>query len=174
MRHEEYGEALAREASRPAIDPRYHESGAPTLLSEEEGHMCMTIIASHVSRSARSSILSMLGSQLYESKEISPASGRDKPGGAGKVTYQRPAVYADEKPNNSVVPAHLSNNGFFSADNGGKGVVKGSCEQPSASSRTQSRTSASSGLLVVRQAARRDRRVKFTSLLNHVVEILHE
>jgi hypothetical protein len=67
----------------------------------------------------------MLGSQLYESRDISPASGRDKPGGAGKVTFQKPAVYADEKPNNSVVPAHLSNNGFFSADNGGKGVSQG-------------------------------------------------
>ena len=53
-------------------------------------------------------------------------------------------------------------------------LAKGNSEQLSAP-RTQSRTSALSGLLAVRQAARRDRRVKFTSLLHHVtVELLRE
>ena len=31
-------EALTGETSRPAIEPRNHESGAPTLLCEAEGH----------------------------------------------------------------------------------------------------------------------------------------
>jgi hypothetical protein len=35
---EVYGEVLAGETSRPAIEPRKHESGAPTLLCEAEGH----------------------------------------------------------------------------------------------------------------------------------------
>lgn len=102
-------------------------------------------------------------------------SGRDKPDGAGKVTSQKPAVYADEKSDNSVVPEKLSNNGFCSAETmEDRELAKGNSEQPSAP-RTQSRTSALSGLLAVRQAARRDRRVKFTSLLHHVtVELLHE
>jgi hypothetical protein len=79
-------------------------------------------------------------------------SGRDKPDGAGKVTSQKPAVYADEKSDNSVVPEKLSNNGFCSAETmEERELAKGNSEQPFAS-RTQSRTSALSGLLAVRQA----------------------
>jgi len=33
-----YGEALVGETSRPAIESRNHESRAPTLLCEAEGH----------------------------------------------------------------------------------------------------------------------------------------
>ena len=33
MHREVYGEALAGETSRPAIEPRNHESGVPTLLA---------------------------------------------------------------------------------------------------------------------------------------------
>ena len=38
IHREVYGEALAGETSRPAIESRNHESGAPTLLCEAEGH----------------------------------------------------------------------------------------------------------------------------------------
>ena len=38
IHREVYGEALAGQISRPAIEPRNHESGAPTLLCEAEGH----------------------------------------------------------------------------------------------------------------------------------------
>lgn len=102
-------------------------------------------------------------------------SGRDKPDGAGKATSQKSAVYANEKSDNSVVPEKLPNKGLAPAEvMEERELAKGNSEQPSAS-RTQSRTSALSGLLAVRQAARRDRRVKFTSLLHHVtVELLRE
>ncbi|MDH4430461.1 hypothetical protein QEP21_08865 [Pseudomonas shirazica] len=102
-------------------------------------------------------------------------SGRDKPDGAGKATSQKLAVYADEKSDNSVVLEKLSNNGFCSAETmEERELAKGNSDQPPVS-RTQSRTSALSGFLALRQAARRDRRVKFTSLLHHVtVELLHE
>ena len=117
----------------------------------------------------------MLGSQLHGSWEISFVSGRDKPDGAGKATSQKSAVYANEKSDNSVVPEKLPNKGLAPAEvMEERELAKGNSEQPSAS-RTQSRTSALSGLLAVRQAARRDRRVKFTSLLHHVtVELLRE
>ncbi|WP_420801099.1 reverse transcriptase domain-containing protein [Pseudomonas chlororaphis] len=102
-------------------------------------------------------------------------SGRDKPDGAEKATSQKSAVYADEKSDSSVVPEKLPNNGPGSAEAmEERELAKGNSEQSSAS-RTQSRTSALSGLLAVRQAARQDRRVKFTSLLHHVtVELLRE
>ena len=38
VHREVYGEALAGETSRPAIEPRNQESGTPTLLSEAEGN----------------------------------------------------------------------------------------------------------------------------------------
>ncbi len=38
VHREVYGETLAGETSRPAIEPRNHESRAPTLLCEAEGH----------------------------------------------------------------------------------------------------------------------------------------
>lgn len=102
-------------------------------------------------------------------------SGRDTPDGAEEATRQMSAVYADEKSDNFVVPEKLPNNELGSAEvMEERELAKGSSGQPSAS-RTQSRTNALSGLLAVRQAARRDRRVKFTSLLHHVtVELLHE
>lgn len=117
----------------------------------------------------------MLGSQLYGSWEISLVSGHDKPDGAGKAISQKPAVYASEKSDNSVVPEKLPNNGLAPAEvMEERELAKGNSEQPSAS-RTQSRINALSGLLAVRQATRRDRRVKFTSLLHHVtVELLRE
>ena len=54
----------------------------------------------------------------------------------------------------------------------GRGVAKGNADETSAS-RTQSRTScASTGLEGVREAARRDRRVRFTALLHHITPSL--
>lgn len=102
-------------------------------------------------------------------------SGADKPDGAGKAKSREPAVYANEKSDSPVVPEKLPNNGFCPAEvMEERGLAKGNSEQLSAP-RTQSRTSALSGLPAVRQAARQDRRVKFTSLLHHVtVELLHE
>lgn len=38
IHREVYGEALAGETSRTAIEPRNHQFGAPTLLCEAEGH----------------------------------------------------------------------------------------------------------------------------------------
>lgn len=102
-------------------------------------------------------------------------SGADKPDGAGKATSRASAVYANEKSDSPVVPEKLPNNGPGPAEvMEERGLAKGNSEQLSAP-RTQSRTSALSGLPAVRQAARQDRRVKFTSLLHHVtVELLHE
>lgn len=102
-------------------------------------------------------------------------SGRDKPDGAGKATSRASAVYANEKSDSLVVPEKLPNNGPGPAEvMEERGLAKGNSEQLSAP-RTQSRISALSGLPAVRQAARQDRRVKFTSLLHHVtVELLRE
>jgi len=175
MHREVYGEALAGETSRTAIEPRNHQFGAPTLLCEAEGHGVHDDNRKSCFTPCAVVDLSMLGSQLYGSWEISFVSGRDNPDGAEKATSQKSAVYAHEKSDNSVVPEKLPNNELGSAEvMEERELAKGNSEQPSAS-RTQSRTSVLSGLLAVRQAARRDRRAKFTSLLHHVtVELLRE
>ncbi len=49
----------------------------------------------------------------------------------------------------------------------GRGLIKGNAHQSSAL-RTQGRASVPNGLLRVREAARRDRRARFTALLHHI------
>ena len=43
IHREVYGEALTGETSRPAIEPRNHESGAPTLLWAHRSRVLRTI-----------------------------------------------------------------------------------------------------------------------------------
>lgn len=69
----------------------------------------------------------------------------------------------------SVVPTKPPNKAGSTAAEvvEGRGLAKGNADQQNAH-RTQSRTSASSALDRVRQAAKKDRKVKFTALLHHV------
>jgi|GEM_PF-4388651 len=47
MRREAHGEVLTGGISRPAIEPRNHNSGAPMLLSEAEGNTGHDVHACH-------------------------------------------------------------------------------------------------------------------------------
>ena len=69
----------------------------------------------------------------------------------------------------SVVPAKPSNKGAPAPAEAveGRDLAKGNMSQQNAS-RTQSRTSAPSALARVRQAARRDKEAKFTTLFHHL------
>lgn len=169
------GEVLTGETDRPAIEPRNHQSGVPTLLSDAEGNTRHGDNRKSCRDSTRSETLSMPGSQLHGSWEVSFVSGADKPDGAGKATSRKSAVYADEKSDNSVVPRKSSNNGPCPAETmEGRGLAKGNRE-PSSALRTQSRAGALSGLPAIRRAARQDRRARFTALLHHItVQLLRE
>ena len=48
MFREAHGEVLTGETSRPAIEPRNHNSGVPMLLSEAEGNTRHDVNACHV------------------------------------------------------------------------------------------------------------------------------
>jgi group II intron reverse transcriptase/maturase len=76
-----------------------------------------------------------------------------------------------------IVPAKLSNNEEFTASAEtaeGRRPTKGNVEQPT-TKRTQGRSDVSSGLSRVREAARRDKRARFTALLHHVnIDLLRE
>ncbi len=161
-------EALAGETDRPGIEPRNPESGMPTLLSEAEGNTEQGVNRKPCDDPARSKTLGTSGSFLHRSWEISSAPAA-MAGGAGKVNNRNPAVNADEKSDMPIVPTKPPNKGTEPAEAAeGRGVAKGNTEKATAP-RTQSRTScASKGLEGVREAARRDRRLRFTALLHHI------
>jgi RNA-directed DNA polymerase len=170
---EESVEALTGETDRPAIEPRNQESGMPTLLSEAEGNTEHGANRKSCSDPARSQPLSMSGSLLHRSWEISSTIVAASTIGAGKANRRNPAVHVDEKSDTPTVPEKLSNKGPGPAEIAeGRGVAKGNADQTPAP-RTQSRTScASMRLEGIRRAARRDKRLRFTTLLHHITPSL--
>ncbi len=100
-------------------------------------------------------------------------------GGAGKVKDRNPAINAVEKSDTSIRPEKLPNKGSLAEQSDGapaeaveeRDVTKGNAGEPSAV-RTQSREAASMGLEGIRNAARGDRRMKFTALLHHITPSL--
>jgi RNA-directed DNA polymerase len=82
-------------------------------------------------------------------------------------------MYVGGESDGRVLPTKCSNNGGEPSAEGmeGRRPTKENIEQATAP-RTQSRTSALSGLLGVRQVARKDKRTQFTALLHHVTVAL--
>ena len=78
-------------------------------------------------------------------------------------------MHVDGESDGRVVPTKRPNNGGKPPAEGveGRRPTKENIEQATAP-RTQSRTSATSGLLGVREVARKDKRTRFTALLHHV------
>ena len=140
----------------------------------------MALCASHGPDPARSKTLSMLGSDLHGSWEISAVPEPRGTGGTGKAQSHNPVVYADEKSDTSVVPEKPSNKSKSPMGEPAemveeRDVAKGNASKNPAP-RTPSRTKvASMGLEGVRIAARRAKRDKalqtperFTALLHHI------
>lgn len=166
-------EALTGETDRPAIEPRNQEFGMPTLLSNAEGNMVDGDNRKSCTDPTRSETLCMSGSLLHGSSEISSVSGVLLLDRAGKVNDRKPAIYADEKSDTSIVPKKPSNKGISPEEMvEGRGVAKGNAEQ-SPAYRTQSRIyDASMGLDGIRKTAKQDRNCRFTALLHHVTPSL--
>lgn len=80
-----------------------------------------------------------------------------------------PTMHGPQKSDGPIVPAKPSNNVAFATAERveGRGSAKGNRVEQTAA-RTQSRTTAPSALDRVRQAARKDRKAKFTALLHHI------
>jgi len=122
---------------------------------------------------AQSETLSMLGSDLHGSWEISSVPEPQGTGGTGKAQSHNPVAYAGEKSDTPVVPKKPPNNGSGQSGDPaevveGRGVAKGNVtENPTP--RTPSRDKrVSMGLEGVRIAARQDKTVRFTALLHHI------
>jgi hypothetical protein len=120
----------------------------------------------------------MSGSDLHGSWEISAAPAK-LAGGTGKVEDRNPVIDAVEKSDTPIVPGkppnkgnHLTNTGRDSAEAvEGRGVAKGNAGEAT-TCRTRSREQVSKGLEGIREAARRERRTKFTALLHHITPSL--
>jgi RNA-directed DNA polymerase len=84
-----------------------------------------------------------------------------------------PDTHVGGESDGRVLPAKCPNNGGGPSAEGmeGRRPTKENIEQTTAP-RTQSRISASSGLLGVREVARKDKRTRFTALLHHVTVAL--
>jgi RNA-directed DNA polymerase len=161
-------EALTGETGGSAIEPRNPDFGTPTQLSDAEGNMDQGDHSESWGSPARSETLHTPGSFLHRSWEISAVPGETTPGGPGKAKSRTPGPTA-EKSDALVVPGKPSNKGDQPAEMvEGRSAAKGNAEQDP-TPRTQSRISCvSTGLEGVRQAARRNRRLRFTALLHHI------
>src|SRR4030065_1051801 len=89
-------EALTGDTDRPAIEPRTFASGMPTPSPLAEGHTQQGANREPCCDPARSETLSMSGSCLHRSWEISSAPDGELSGGAGKGK-RHPPLHDDEK-----------------------------------------------------------------------------
>jgi group II intron reverse transcriptase/maturase len=173
------GEALTGENTGRDMELRNQCSEAPTLLREGEGHTADDANGKPSAGLAESKTLSMCGHSPRGNRESREAfGGGGPPDRSGKAQSLKPGVYASRQSHDGIVPAKRPNNGGRYPPPAeaveGRPSTKGNAAQAVAA-RTQGRGSASAGLWRVREAARRDKRLKFTALLHHVtVDLLRE
>lgn len=170
-------EALTGESAGQPLSREIRQSGTPTLLSEAEGHTDEGATREPSEGPARSKTLSMRRRSLNRNCEISSVPAEQfAAGGSGKAIGRKPDIHAGEKSDACVVPMKGPNNSAA-----GKPVVAEGLEGRRAAKsnaetfpapRTQSRTSASTGLDGVREVARAGKvagkEVRFTALMHHI------
>lgn len=120
----------------------------------------------------------MPGNSLHGNREIPTTPAADGVAGrSGKASGHTPDMHVVGKSDDRVVPQKRPNkNGVppFAEAVEGRRSTKGNATE-AATPRTQSRTSVSNGLSRVREAARRDRRARFTNLMHHItVDLLRD
>jgi len=152
-------QSVDRESAGQPLSREIRQSGAPTLLSEAEGHIGEGATREFSTSLTRSKAPSMRRSSPNRNCEISLAPGvKLGAGGSGKNLGRTPDIHADEKSDACVVPLNDPNKGAASKPAQAEGpegrrAAKRKTEAPPAP-RTQSRTRASMGLDGVREAAR--------------------
>lgn len=115
----------------------------------------------------------MFGNSTRENREIPGLPTGEQVGRLGKAMSHKPDMIGPGKSDDRIVPTNGPNKRAQAApaeDREGRRSTTENTEQ-SASPRTQSRSGSageSRGLLGVREAAQRDKRLRFTALLHHV------
>lgn len=172
------GEALTGAHAGQPLSCEISQSGTPTLLSEAEGHARQGDKASPDLGPAQSKTLCMHGNSSLGNQEVpGPPAGDGPTGRSGKAIGRDPDMHGTGKSDGCVVPVKSPNNaGTPPAAEvmEGRRPTEGNTTAETAS-RTQSRVDAWFARDRVREAARRDRRARFTALLHHVtVDLLRD
>ena len=170
-------EALTGESAGQPLSREITQSGAPTLLSEAEGHTDEGATREPSKGPARSQTLSMHGNSLHRNWEISSVPAEQfAAGGSGKAYGHTPDIHAGEKSDACVVPMNDPNKDAASKPASAEGpegrrAAKSNAEQPP-TPRTQRRTRVSMGLDGVREVARANKaagkEVRFTALMHYI------
>ena len=118
---------------------------------------------------AQSETPGMLENSMRENRETPRASGSHRPDRLEKATSYKTSMYASGESDEQVVPTKRLNKEEQSLAESVEGScsTKGNTEE-AYTRRTQGRERVSQGLGGVREAARRDKKQKFTALLHHV------
>jgi RNA-directed DNA polymerase len=171
------GEALTGAHVGQPSSCEIRSSGAPTPWSEAEGNTEGGAIGEPSPGPAQSETLCTRGNSPYGKREIPRVPTGGAVGRPEKVYDRTSGAHAPGKSDGRVVPKKSPNkagpNPTAEAMEGRR-PTEGNTMQ-TAAFRTQSRLDALDALDRVREAARRDRRARFTALLHHVtVERLQE
>lgn len=165
------GEALIGARTGQPLSCEIRESGTPTLLCEAEGNTEGGVKRESPAGPAQSKTLRTCGNSLHGNWEIpwvpTPDPGMGRP---EKVSDLTPGMHAHGKSDGRIVPGNSPNKdgqGPLAEAREGRRPTKRNTPQ-AAAPRTLSRTGASPGLQRVREAARQDKRARFTALLHHV------
>jgi retron-type reverse transcriptase len=148
----------------------------PTLFVYAEGHIMSDGKSEPLMNPAQSETPGMPGDSMRENRETPPVSGSSGPDRLAKAESRTASMYAGGESDGSVVPARHPNKAERSAAEGveGSDPTKGNTKETH-THRTQGRERVSQGLGGVREAARRDRKQKFTALLHHVtIDLLRD
>lgn len=169
-RREACGEALTGDTDRPAIELRNQGFGMLTMLTNSESHMEHDGNRKPCSDPTQSETLRTSGSNLHRSWEISAVPTKERGLGEEGASHHV-AIVAAEKSDTPVVPTMPSNKAGAAEMVEERGVAKGKADH-SPADQTQSWAPASMGMEGLRQAARKDQRMKFTALLHHITPAL--
>ena len=148
--------------------------GVPTSFSKAEGHTDGSAIASL--RPTPRSLRPAHAWKLHAREPGDPIDTRGRglvAGRSEKAMRRTSDTHVGGESDGRVLPTKCPNNDGAPSAEGmeGRRPTKENTEQTTAP-RTQSRTRASSGLLGVRQVARKDKRIQFTALLHHATVAL--
>jgi RNA-directed DNA polymerase len=171
------GEALTGAHASRVLSCEINDIRTPPALTEPSGNIGRDATREPRPSPAQSKAPHVRGNSTRGNRESPSSPGESAPGRPGKGRAQEPGANDLGQSNGRTVPAKPANRGATAAPEEsveGRRPAKGNASR-SAALRTQGRVSASTGLRRVRQAARRDRRARFTALLHHMtVDLLRE
>jgi len=163
------GEALTEAQAGRALSCEIIQSGVPTLFCETEGETVGDDRGESHANPAQSETPGTSGNSMRENRETPLTSGSSTPDRPEKAMSYKTGMHVGGESDEQVVPAKRLNKGERSSAEGAEGScsTKGNTEE-TRTLRTQGRGGVSQGLGGVREAARRDKKQKFTALLHHV------